>query len=302
MTTTSTAAIATPRSFIAVKARIIAALLLSCLLGACGFLQLSYNNAPDLIYYWLDGYIGFDDAQKPRVLADVAQLQRWHRAEELPRYAALLEQLARDAPDDLSVDTVCAVQRDVQTRFEVLLAHAQAPIGALALEVTPAQLRHIEGKFAKQNAAFRKKWIDAQPAEQIKTRMERAIEQAERLYGRLNEPQLVVLRANLDRSAFDPQASLAEMQRRQRATVAALRKISGQAVTPSEQQTIVQGWLEQMQRSIDPAQRARQDAMRQQSCSDIAALHNSTDTQQRAHAAARLGDYARDFRELGDAR
>ncbi len=277
-------------------------LLLSAMLGACGFLQLSYNNAPDLIYYWLDGYIGFDDAQKPRVLADVAQLQRWHRAEELPRYAALLEGLAKQAPQDLNADAVCAVQREVQTRLDVLLTHAQAPIGALALEVPPAQLRHIDAKFAKQNAAFRKKWIDARPAAQLKARMERAVEQAERFYGRLNEPQLVVLRANLERSAFDPQAALAEMQRRQRATMAALRKLSGQAVTPLEQQATVQGWLEQMQRSPDPAQRARQDAIRQRSCSDIAALHNSTTAEQRAHAAARLGDYARDFRELGDAR
>ncbi len=52
MITTSTAAIVAPRFFIARTARIIGALFLSTLLSACGFVQLSYNNAPDLIY-WL---------------------------------------------------------------------------------------------------------------------------------------------------------------------------------------------------------------------------------------------------------
>ena len=268
------------------------------MLSACGFLQLSYNHAPDLVYYWLDGYVGFDDAQRPRVLAAVAQLQRWHRAQELPRYAAQLERLAQAAPAELSADTVCAVQREVQARLEALLEHAQAPLTALALDLTPPQVRHLEDKFASQDAAFRRKWIDAPPAKQLQARMERAVDQAERFYGRLGEAQRAVLRTNLERSSFDPVQSLAEMRRRQTATLAALQRLSDPAATPAQQEQVVHGWLAQMQRSSDPAQRLRQDAMRQQNCHDIAALHNSTTAQQRGEAAARLEGYARDLRQL----
>ena len=264
-------------------------------------MQLSYNNAPDLIYWWLDGYVDLDDAQRLRILADVEQLQRWHRAEELPRYAALLNEVAQAAPAELTADTVCRVQQDVQARFSALLERAQAPVGALALQLSPAQLRNLERKFAKQNAAFRKKWIDGSPAQRFEARLERAVEQAERLYGRLDEPQRAVLRDNLNRSNHDPVQSLIETQRRQRATLAALRRISQTAYPPTQLRAEAAAWLEQMQLSPDPAQRARQQAFRAQSCGQIAALHNSTSPRQRAHAAGVLRDYARDFRELSQA-
>ncbi len=279
--------------------RIIGALLLCALVSACGFVQASYNNAPDLVYWWLDDYIGFDDAQKPRVLADVAQLQRWHRAEELPRYTALLERVAQVAPDDWLPDSVCRVQRDVQERFSALLAQAQAPIGALAADLSPAQLRNVERKFAKQNAAYRKKWIDTPPVRAFEARLERAVEQAERFYGRLGEPQRTVLRDNLKHSSYDPAHSLVETQRRQRATLKALRTAAQTAQSPEALRAVTRDWLEQMQISPDAAQRARQDAFRAQSCMQIAALHNSTTAAQRAHAAGVLRDYARDFSELG---
>ena len=276
-------------------------LFLRCVAIACGFVQLSYNNAPDLVYWWLDGYVGFDDAQKPRVLATVAQLQRWHRAEELPRYTALLQQLAQAAPADLTADAVCRAQQDVQARFTALLEQAQAPIGALALDLSAAQIKNLERKFAKQNAAYRKKWIDGPLARRFDERMERAVEQAERLYGRLDEPQRIVLRDNLRVSSYDPVSSLVDTQRRQRATLAALRTLSQTTPPPEQLRATVREWLEQMQTSPDTAQRARQETFRVQSCAQIAALHNSTTPQQRAHAVSVLRDYARDFQELSQA-
>ncbi len=261
-------------------------------------MKLSYNNAPDLVYFWLDGYVGFDETQKPAVLADVAQLQRWHRSEELPRYAQLLERLAQAAPEDLSADAVCSVQREVQTRFDVLLTQAEPAVDAIANNFSAAQYRHLETKFDKQNAKFRSEWIDAKPADRFERRLKRAVEQAERLYGRLDEPQLAVLRENLKRSRFDPVQSLTESKRRQRATLVALRTISDAALAPERRRVAVQSWLDQLQRSPDPAARERQAAFAIQSCTHIANLHNSTSSVQRAQAAQRLRGYAQDFHEL----
>ncbi len=232
------------------------------------------------------------------MLAAVAQLQAWHRREELPRYARLLEQWAQAAPQDLNSEAVCSVQREVQARFDVLQARAEPAIGALASEFSAGQYRHLQTRFDKQNAKFRSEWIDAKPAERFDKRMKRAVEQAERLYGRLDEPQLEVLRDNLSHSHFDPVQSLAEAKRRQRATLAAIRTISAPASTPEEPRAAVHGWFEQMQRSPDPTTRERQAAFATQSCADIANLHNSTTSVQRAQAAQRLRGYARDFYEL----
>jgi hypothetical protein len=36
---------------------------LALALGGCSALRLSYNNAPTLLYWWLDGYADFDKSQ-----------------------------------------------------------------------------------------------------------------------------------------------------------------------------------------------------------------------------------------------
>ena len=281
------------------KARIIGALLLAAALPACGFLQLTYNNAPELISRWLDGYVGFTDAQAPRVRADIERLQHWHRAQALPRYAGLLDRLAQDAGDDLNADTACRVQDEVQTRFSELLVEAEPAIATIALELTAAQWRHLEKKYAKQNAKFREKWIDVTPAGQFDARLERAVANAERVYGRLEAPQHALLREQLAASPFDAARTLAEMRRRQRDTLATLQRVaSDTAWTAAQLRETVHGWLERMQRSPDAAQRAHQQTVRQRICVNIAGLHNSTTPAQRAHAAERLGGWARDLREL----
>ena len=37
-------------------------------LSGCSALRLGYNTAPELAYWWIDGYADFDDAQAPQVV------------------------------------------------------------------------------------------------------------------------------------------------------------------------------------------------------------------------------------------
>ena len=70
-----------------------------CLLAAgltltgCGAVRLAYNNAPDLTYWWLDGFLDLDSAQSARLRNDLNALQAWHRKEELPAVAEMLKNL-----------------------------------------------------------------------------------------------------------------------------------------------------------------------------------------------------------------
>jgi dihydrodipicolinate synthase/N-acetylneuraminate lyase len=67
-------------------------------LTACSAVKLGYGAAPELAFWRLDAYLDFDDAQAAQVRDDLATLHQWHRSNELPRYAALLEQAERLAP------------------------------------------------------------------------------------------------------------------------------------------------------------------------------------------------------------
>ena len=56
--------------------------------------------------------------------------------------------------------------------------------------------------------------------------------------------------------------------------------------------------LERSMRSPDPLYRSQAEAAVQENCQTYARLHNSTTSEQRARAAARLAAYERDAREL----
>ncbi|MBC8057759.1 MAG: hypothetical protein H7Y61_14390, partial [Rhizobiales bacterium] len=43
------------------------------LLGGCSALRIGYGTAPDVVYWWLDGYIDFNDTQTPRVREAIRQ-------------------------------------------------------------------------------------------------------------------------------------------------------------------------------------------------------------------------------------
>ena len=70
------------------------ALGLTCLalaLSGCSAARLGYGAAPELMYLWLDSYLDFDNAQARRVKTELKTMHRWHRSEEMPLLADLLQ-------------------------------------------------------------------------------------------------------------------------------------------------------------------------------------------------------------------
>ena len=64
-----------------------------CLFTACSAIKIGYNNAPELAYWWLDGYADFSEVQTLKAREELARLHQWHRTTELPRLAELLQKM-----------------------------------------------------------------------------------------------------------------------------------------------------------------------------------------------------------------
>lgn len=272
------------------------------LLTACSAIKLAYNNLPELGYWWVDGYADLDDAQSVQLRSDLARLHAWHRANELPRVADLLQQIQRDTPADTTAQDVCRFFDQVRERLNASQVQAEPGAVTLAMSLTPSQIRHIEGKFDKGNTEWRRDWVVLDAAELLDKRLTSSIERAEQFYGTLDARQRAVLREGLERSRWDPQRSYAERLRRQQDLLQTLRTLSGAdgAARPTRQQAtaLVQAYLDRTARSPDPAYRSHVQAALQDNCVTYAALHNSTTAAQRARAATRVAAYERDAREL----
>jgi hypothetical protein len=309
MITTSTmptpAAISGSRHLVKSWSRIIRLLLAAsvlALLGGCSAIKLAYNNLPDLGYWWVDGYADLNEVQSLQLRADLANLHAWHRKNELPRIADLLQQMQKSATADATPEQVCSLYGDIRNRFDAVVAQAEPGALALAMRLTPAQLQHLQARFDKGNKEWRRTRMTAERSERLDRRLSSEVDRAEDFYGTLGERQRKVLQDAIAVSSMDPQRMYTERLRRQQDLVATLRAIApglgAPAMEPAQAMAALRGYWERTVRSPDPLYRSQAEAAVQENCTTYARLHNSTTPEQRARAAARLAAYARDAREL----
>lgn len=278
-------------------ARIIGLLLAAALLQACSAIKLGYNNGPDLAYWWLDGYVDFTGEQGVRIKEDLAQLQVWHRRRELPEYTKLLQQAQTLMPQDIDAAQVCSEWANVRTRLDILVVAAAPTAAQLAMTLQPQQIEALEKKYAKSNAEFRKDWLDRTPEQVLNKRFDKALENAQMVYGRLDTEQRELLRQQLARAGLDEQTRYAERLRRQQDTLQTMRQWLAKPPEPAQAVKEAREAIERLLRPSPAGQKA-QDAATQQMCEGVAALHNRTTAGQRQQGLKWLAGYEKDLKEL----
>ena len=283
-------------------ARIIGVLLVAAALGACSTIKLAYNNLPELSYWWLDAYVDFDGSQTPKVRDELAQLLSWHRQNELPRVLGVLQEAQALAPRDVTAAQACRMADQIRERLLAVTERAEPAGTELALSLTEAQLQQLERKYAKNNAEYRKEWLDRSRAEVQEKRYEKFLERLEDFYGRLTPEQRELVRQQVAQSVFDPRLAGAERRQRQQEALALLRGFNATKPPPAEARAAIHAYV---MRIADPPPgpwRDHQQALLQEGCRNLAALHNATSASQREQAVRRLQAYQDDLRQLVAAR
>ncbi len=269
------------------------------LLAACSSVRLAYNNAPTFGTWWLNGYLDFDDQQSSRLREDLNSLQEWHRNTQLPGTASLLQRAqALAAQPQVQAAQVCALVGDVQRQLADISAHSEPGAAQLALSLSPAQLQHLEARYAKSNREFTKEWLEPSPDKVHEKRYDKALERAEHVYGRLSADQRALVRQQVDSSSFDARLLQSERLRRQQDTLQTLRTLAREQTTTAQAERALGGLFARYRESPRPEFRAYQQRQVDEGCAGVALLHDSTTPAQRANAVKRLQDYERDFRSL----
>ncbi len=284
--------------FIFQSAPIIGVLVTSLALGGCSAVRLGYNNGPTLTYWWLDSYFDFNDTQSLRVHDDLQAVQDWHRKQELPLLAQKLRDLQAMAPKGVTTEQVCGVVADLQTRLQVTLERVAPTIAAIAPSLQDVQLEHMAQEFVRRDRTWREQWIDGTLTERRQRRAKQIIERAESFYGTLEAAQLAIVREHISKSSFDGPRQLREMQRRHEDALQVLRELRKSQVKPSQATAEVRALLERTLKAPDPAYRRYMDNLTTESCAAMAALHNSSNTEQRTRLAQTLQSYEEDARAL----
>ncbi len=276
-------------------------LLCAALLGGCSAVKVGYNQAPTLVWWWLDGYMDFSDEQAVAVKGAIGQWFDWHRATQLPDYADLLAEAQVQVMLPASAAQVCRWSDALRTRIDVALAHG-VPLAAAALSrLQPEQLAHLAKRYKKANLDFQEEFLQAEPQERRKASVKRIIDRAEMLYGRLDERQRELIAAGAAGSPFDPAAWFAERQAVQAATLQTLARLSagatGRADAPSDLAGL-QALVQRVTRAPPGPYRDYQQRLVEYNCLFAAQVHNSTNVAQRQAARDKLKDWEDDLRAL----
>ena len=284
--------------------RIIGLALVLLALSGCSMVRLAYDQAPNLLHWWIDGYVDVSGEQTPRLRDGIDRWFAWHRRTQLPEYAALLARAQREITEPMTPAAMCAWSAEAERRIDGALEEAVPAAAELLLSLTPGQLQHIERRMAKANEALRADYLQADAVERQRASFERAVARFETLYGRLEADQRERLAALLAGSTFDPERWIAERQLRQRDILRTLATVSGaargadRAVAAQQAQVAVRTLAERSTRSPRPGYRAYQQRLVQDQCTLAAAMHNAMTTAQRQAARAKLKGWEDDLRAL----
>lgn len=278
--------------------RICAAVVVVGLLSGCNALKLGYNNVDQVAFWWLDGYLRFDDGQSRRVREDIARLHRWHRNQELPQLGALVASAAQLAPGNVTPEQACSLVNAMRDRIGAVADQMEPAAVTLALGLSAGQLLNLRTKYDDNNRVYREEWIAPDAGKREEKRLGQFRDRIESIYGSLDEGQVKVLRGALRNSVFDPASQLRLRQRRQADILQTLRQLAGQPMPLAQARTEVHGLLQRGLRPTDPQDRSQQEASLLDGCRTLAAVHNGTTPQQRQNAVRRLRAYQRDLEEL----
>jgi tellurite resistance protein len=278
------------------------ACVLTCLLmpalSGCGAVRVAYNTGPTLAWWEVDSYFDFSREQAPAVKAALDSFFDWHRATQLPDYVALLSSAQASLPEATSAAAACGWQARVTEALEPSIDKLLVQSADLVPGLAEAQFKHLEGRYAKVIDDMRKEFLQADAAKRMAKSVKRAQERAEMLYGNLDAAQTKVIKDGVLGSPFNPEAWLAERQRRQRDVVQTLRQLVADKADGDKRLAALRALVARQQRSPDPAYRAYQIKLADYNCALAAQIHNATTPAQRKKAQQTLKGWEDDLRAV----
>lgn len=281
--------------------RRLALLGLVLLLQACSAIKLGYNQLPTLGYWLLDGQLNFNERQTEATRSALQQVHEWHRREELPAYADLLERLGRLGGTNVTEQQICQVFDEVQDRLERTMREAIRQAAPVALQLGPRQLQHLARQWERKNEEWEEEWLPADRQERLERRVKRTTDRYADFYGPLSTAQQSLVREQLQRSAWNPEWGRRDRKRRQQDLLATLQALQHTRATAAEAEAALQGVWQRWRQPPGAEDQALVNRLTRQACSNLAELHNSTTPEQRQRAQRRLRAYERDLRELAPA-
>lgn len=271
------------------------------LLGGCSALRFAYGQAPTIAYWWLDGYVGFEDGQTRQARAAIDDWFRWQHREEVPVYLNLLERMQDEVRQPATAEQACRWADVLRERARVAAERAIPPAVEIARTLSPAQIERVRAKQRKNDEDFLDEYLQSDPERRRKAAVQRTLDRIEMLYGRFDASQRDQVARWVAASPFDAERWNAERHQRQADLIAALERVRQPGTPAAEAEGALRELFDDAVDSPREAYRDYQRTLLAYNCRFVADVHNLATPEQRQAAARRLQGWAEDLRAVAGA-
>jgi len=263
-------------------------------LAACSFTRIAYNNADTVVLFMAGSYLDLDDAQAKELSARVALLHQWHRAKEMPVYAALLRSASQRAARGITAEDVAWGLSNVRARYRSLAAGAAEETAPVLATLGAPQLAALEHKFAEENEKYAKKYLALDDDKRRRAQLDRTLKRIEDFTGDLTREQEVLVERFVLAHERHVVLRFEDRQRWQRDALALLgRHPEAHEIGERLAETFNRPELRRSEEFLREDRRWDEDLGRL-----LVDLDRTLSAKQRAHLVRRLEDYAEDFATL----
>lgn len=265
------------------------------LLAGCSTVRLGYTQLDNIALWTAERYFDLDEQQKKNFRTRFYYLHKWHRDEQLPDYAAFLEQAKARLERGLSAEDVHWFLEGIRQRYVLIVNHGADDAAAILLTITPSQLAYVQKRWDKLNQRFASEnQLDAGIQAQREARTQRSIKRFRDWFGDLSDEQERIIRAHVASMELIGPLRQQDRMRRQHEFVQ-LMELRAQPEIFKEKLRL---WLIDWDAGRSPEYQRMWLRWRDQNIAMLIAVDRTLTPSQRAMAARRLQGYINDLRSL----
>ncbi|ENM3928418.1 hypothetical protein DDM60_002192 [Vibrio cholerae] len=163
-------------------------LLLCTFLAGCAT-KLVYHNLDWFVIDYAEDFVDLNRQQKTLIKQTMPSLQSWHRAQELPDYLAMMDELSALSLREVTVEQVAQYQEKMRLYYQHLVIKLLPDVSRLAATLSEEQTEQFMQAFIKRHDKFAKKFIKMDERELRDFYQERIKDRLEDWLGPLNKSQ-----------------------------------------------------------------------------------------------------------------
>lgn len=191
----------------------------SCVSISDKAVEWTYDRSPWLLEQRIGQYVDLTSTQEDSLEPILDRVHDWHRAQELPSYARMLERVADRVEAGVTEADVHLFLEEARQHLASTSTRLVSALDPVTRTLTPVQAGQISTRFSKENERFQRDLLRPDAGAAIRERTERVKDHLERWTGPLNDTQEALIADLNRRTAAFPSVRLAERKKLQRAFV-----------------------------------------------------------------------------------